>query len=667
MSLASKIIQSENPFSNEKRVRKWLFDVSAYLDKILFSIGLIVVSFLILEYGFFIPDLWTQIINSLTRIVIWFFVVHYVLKLAVAVLLTVSFRTAVFLRRHFKARWFQLFLTLAILTQNAIYFNWFGIPYFETLLNTVNYRFYTEMYIAVTQLSIVIGFMADFMRYSSRLAALKFHPSQSFVLSFLVLIVIGAAFLMMPKAVVPGKNLQWIDALFTATSALCVTGLTVVDTGTHFTVMGQTVILVLIQLGGLGFIAFATFFAMFFGDGVSFKERIMLKDVLNEASFDEAVKTLKQIFVITFVFEMAGAAILYWQWFGWKTDSLAQMEQHFFYAVFHSVSAFCNAGFALWPDSLMRYELHWTGKAVIMALIVVGGLGFSVLRNMTSYVFDKLFGRLIARLYLMKAAFKKIINDFIRRHSDEPSAVPNPNETSYSAIRSILEHYRKELSMQSKFVLTISGLLIAGGTLLVAVLEWNNVLDGFSFSGKIFHAVFQAVTARTAGFNTIDIAALSLPVALVMIFLMFVGASPGSTGGGIKTTTFGIMLVSSFGNLRGQDHVVVFGKLIPSSNIVRALMVITFSVICIFIAVFTLSLTEIGLPIFDLAFETVSAFATVGLSRGVTPQLSEIGKIVIILCMFIGRVGTLSIALAVGASRSQNVKTDYPEESVMIG
>ncbi|MBX7152332.1 hypothetical protein K1X84_11860 [bacterium] len=667
MTAEPKEIQSENPFSGEKRIRKWLFDISAYSDKILFSIGLIVVSFLILEYGFFIPDSWSQIIDGITRIVIWFFVVHYILKLIVATLLTFSFRTVVFLKRHFKAKWFQLFLALAILTQNAIYFNWFGIPYFETLLNTVNYRFYTEMYIAVTQLSIVMGFLADFLRYSSRLAALKFHPSQSFVLSFLILILVGAVFLMMPKAVVHGKNLQWIDALFTATSALCVTGLTVVDTGTYFTVMGQTVILVLVQLGGLGFIAFATFFAMFFGDGVSFKERIMLKDVLNEASFDEAVKTLKQIFVITLAFELAGAVVLYWQWYGWKVSSLAEMEQQIFYAVFHSVSAFCNAGFALWPDSLMRNELQWTGKAVIMVLIVVGGLGFSVLRNMTSYMFDKLLGRFIARLYLLKTMATNAVKTFIRRNSDEPAANPNPETTQYSAIRNILEHYRKELSMQSKFVLTISGLLIIGGTLLVAVFEWNNVLDGFSFHEKIFHAVFQAVTTRTAGFNTIDIAALTLPVALVMIFLMFVGASPGSTGGGIKTTTFGIMLVSSFGNLRGQDRVVVFGKLIPSSNIVRALMVITFSVICIFIAVFTLSITEAGLPIFDLVFETVSAFATVGLTRGITPHLSEVGKLVIILCMFIGRVGTLSIALAVSASQPQNAKTDFPEESVMIG
>ena len=644
------------------RLRDGLLRISIYSNRILFGISFLVMLLIVAEYGFFLPDSFEDAINVIVLVVIWFFVIDYTISLASAIVTAISLRTVYFLRFHFRKKWINLVLTLSIFAQNAVFFNWFDSPYLTHWLHTIDYRLYTQIYIAVTQLSIAFGFFIQFTRYSARIASFKFHPAQSFVLSFVLLIIIGAGLLMMPKASMPGTTLSFVDALFTSASAVCVTGLTVVDTGAHFTVTGQLIILFLIQIGGLGFITFATFFAMYFGEGISLRERILVKDVLNETSYDEALKTLKQIFFITMMCEWIGAALLY---YFFNENEVLWNGSAFFYAIFHAVSAFCNAGFSLWPDSVSR--LGWNSKIVMITLIIIGGLGFSVIRNIFSVAFNKLFSRIEAQWILWKNRIWTMITIQSRVLTNDKNRRPKEELSAYRVLRSIMESHHRELSIQTKFVLTVTFSLILLGSVLFAGIEWHHSLSERPTTDKILESIFQSVSARTAGFNTFDMSAFTVPALLLIIFLMFIGASPGSTGGGIKTTTFGIMLLSSFGNLQGKDRIRLFGRTIPAVNIVRALMVISFSFITVFMAIFLLSITDPDKPILDIVFETVSAFATVGLSRGTTIGLSVSGKMILIACMFIGRVGTVSVALAVASNRKQDIEEPLPEESMMIG
>jgi Trk-type K+ transport system membrane component len=656
-----------NPFSETARLRRQLFRISEWSDRAIFLVSFVVVGLLIAAYGFYLPEELEIWIDATVLTVIWLFVVDYALKLSVAMAQAVTFRSGFFLRSHFRRRWIHLLLTLSILTQNALFFNWFGIERLDIFLRSIDYRLLTQVYLAVTQLYLFVGFLAGLAKYSSRFAALKFHPSQSIVLGFLMAILMGAALLTMPKCTVPGKTTGLMDALFTATSAVCVTGLTVVDTGSHFTLTGQIVILLLIQIGGIGVITFATFFAMFFSSGVTFRERVLVRDVLNAESFDEAGKTLRQIFFITFFCEIAGAVVLFESWGPrWSAMVWDGAWQRAYYAAFHAVSAFCNAGFALWPDSLAREELGWASKYSVAGLIVAGGLGFTVIRNVFSVAFHRLVSRPMIRVRLIWDSFWKTLP--ARLFSRKQSGVPDGGSARrFHTIREMLDRYRDELSVQSRFVLILTVILIASGVVVLLALETSHVLAGLSAAEKIHHAVFQAITARTAGFNTVPIDTLGMSAFIMIVFLMFIGASPGSTGGGIKTTTFGIMLVSSFGNLRGQDRIRIFRRQLPAVAIVRALMVVTFAVTAIFLAVFSLSLTDPTLPIHDVLFEAVSAFATVGLSRGITGELSDAGRAVIMACMFLGRVGTLSIAFAVASEGRSRQEETYPEENLMVG
>lgn len=619
-------------------------------DRILFGLFFVVVASLIAEYGFYLNESISEWIRVSTGVAVWFLVLDYAFKLAVAVTASIVARSWSFLRSHFTRKWPHLLIAMLVVAQQMVFMGWIR----WNLAEAVDSRVWAQMYIAVSQILIVAGFIGPLLRHGSRLAATKFHPSQSLVVGFLLLILVGTAALMMPKATHTGRELGVLDALFTATSAVCVTGLTVVDTPSHFTLTGQFILLVLIQMGGIGIVTFATFFALFFGSGMSIRERVLVRDILNEATFEDAVKTLRQILFVTFLLEGLGAVMLYHGWpdAGQTTPWQTALHKAWF-AVFYSVSAFCNAGFTLSSDSLMTLPA-WPTHGMIAVLIITGGLGFSVIRNLISYGYARTVGRWTA--YVWRTV---VINRSVR-HPD----VVAP-ERRLKAIRALLEQYKAEISMQSKFVLAVSAALILGGTGLIALLEWDRSLAGLDHLLRLSHAFFQSVSARTAGFNTMNLASLAIPTIIGLIFLMFVGASPGSTGGGIKTTTFATMLISSFGNLSGRDRLHVFGRQIPQVAVVRALMVITFSTLFLLCAVFALTLTEHGVPVERLTFEAVSAFATVGLSLGVTPSLSAAGKIIVMASMFVGRVGTLSIAMSVAAPKS--AEKVYPEEPVMIG
>jgi trk system potassium uptake protein TrkH len=435
-------------------------------------------------------------------------------------------------------------------------------------------------------------------------------PSRVLVLGFAVVILFGALLLTLPQATQDGLGLPFLNAAFTATSAVCVTGLVVVDTATTFTLFGQWVILLLIQVGGLGFMTFATMFAMILRKRITLKERLLLQEALNQVSVEGIVRLTKSILQISFAIEAIGALILTLRWysdFGWG--------KALYYGVFHSISAFNNSGFDLFGNfsSLTAFVGDPIINITIMLLIICGGLGFIVLADLLAHP--------------------------------------------------------KKFRIHTKIVLQVSGALILLGAVVILIMEFTNpkTLGPLPLGTKVLAAFFQSVSPRTAGFNTINLASMYDTTLLSMIVLMFIGASPGSTGGGIKTTTFISIVLSVLSTYRSDPHVVLEGRTLPKDVIQKAWAITTSAAFLIFLIISILSLTE-KTDLLTVLFEVTSAFGTVGLSLGLTPTLSVIGKMAIILTMFIGRVGPLTLAFVLSQKKNkQAAHIKYPDERIMIG
>ncbi|WP_035172140.1 TrkH family potassium uptake protein [Caldanaerobius polysaccharolyticus] len=440
----------------------------------------------------------------------------------------------------------------------------------------------------------------------------RLTPTQVLALGFAGIIVIGALLLTLPVATRSGESAGFLTALFTATSAVSVTGLVVVDTGTYWSTFGQIVIMLLIQVGGLGIMTMSTLFALILGRKITFKERLVMQEAFNLTSVGGIVRFAKYILIVSFLFESIGAAIL-------SIRFLPQMgfKKAVYYGLFHSISAFNNAGFDLMGNfnSLTGYVSDWVVNLVIMGLIVFGGLGFYVLLD----VYEQ-------------------------------------------------KHFAR-YTLHSKVVITMTLFLIVAGALLIFLFEYNNpkTLKPLSFSTKILASLFQSVTPRTAGFNTLSLPDMTTASKFLTIILMFIGASPAGTGGGIKTTTFGIILYTVLSVVKGEEQVVLFKRTIPRSTVYRAIAIAFISIFIVLSVTMVLSRTETSDFLTEL-YETTSAFGTVGLSLGLTPKLTAIGKIVIILTMYSGRVGPLTLALAL-AQRQKEKKSimKYADEKVMVG
>lgn len=434
--------------------------------------------------------------------------------------------------------------------------------------------------------------------------------------SFAGLVLVGSLLLALPAAAAPGHHISYLDALFTATSAICVTGLIVVDTPVAFSTFGHVIILLLIQIGGLGYMTISTVLAAALGRNISLQERLTLQTALNVDNLEGLVRFAAVVLKVTLAFELAGAAILSVRW--WQDFGPAAI----WYGLFHSVSAFNNAGFALWSDSLMRWRSDVTVNLVVIALITAGGLGFFVL-------------------------------------------------TELSRLRK--SHVR--LSAHTKVVLSASGVLMAAGTIAYLVLEAANprTLATLPMSERVLAAWFQSVTARTAGFNTIDIGGLTEAALFVTIALMFIGASPGGTGGGVKTTTFSITVAALWATIRGDADTTMFRRRVPTETVSKAFFVCLIAFLALnVIAAFALISEGRGLMV--TLFETASAFGTVGLSMGEAGQpvslvglFTPVGKLLMMLMMFMGRVGPLTLAVALAHRATMNPRIRYPEGKVLIG
>ncbi|PWN06521.1 TrkH family potassium uptake protein [Rhodohalobacter mucosus] len=442
--------------------------------------------------------------------------------------------------------------------------------------------------------------------------AKNINPARLVLLSFISVIIVGTLLLMLPSATVDGLGLNMIDALFMATSAVCVTGLIVVDTATHMSFFGQGVILVLIQLGGIGIITFATFLAMYLSGGIDLSDRNVLKETIPGEKVSTISKTMKRIVLLTFSIEFIGFIAYYFSW----AEAIPDTGERIWFSLFHTVSAFCNAGFSLFTNSLSD-PMNATFLPVnitTMVLIILGGIGFMTLWE--------------------------------------------------SVTRGKGKNRHKQFSIHSIIVFRMTAFLIITGTVLILIIEWNGLLAGETFGNKILYSAFQSITSRTAGFNTIDTAAIGAGATLIIIILMAIGASPSSTAGGLKTTTIYVLYRSMLANIIGTDRVEISNRTVPNAVILRAITSANLAFGVMVAGLVLLTIFE-DFSFIDILFEQVSAFMTVGLSRGITGSLSDPGKLVIISSMFAGRVGMLTVAVAFAQKRPEpNYK--YPEESVMV-
>lgn len=444
-----------------------------------------------------------------------------------------------------------------------------------------------------------------------RIKKVNFSPPQVIVLGFALIILFGALLLMLPISNINGEFLPFIDAFFTSVSATTVTGLEVVDTGTAFSWFGQVIILLLIQIGGLGFMTTATLVALVFKRKISLKERLLLQEAMNQGSMEGIVRLVRRVLFYALVIESA-AAVLYAIRFAFDMP----FGRALYFGVFHAISMFNNSGFDLFGNyrSLMMYTADPAVNLLTMFLIITGGLGFIVISDLMDY------------------------------------------------------RNRRRLTLHSKVVLTMSGFLILSGALVILVFEFTNkdTLGSLDWSGKLWSAFFQSVAPRTAGAHTLDISSLRQATQFFILILMFIGASPSSTGGGIKTTTFMILLGAVVSMIRGRSELVLFRYRLAQERIFKAVTVTMLALFLVIGVALILSTTERGGSFLSILFETTSAFGNVGLSMGITGDLSAASKLILSFTMFTGRLGLLTLAYALGPKRGKRLYR-HPEGKMIIG
>ena len=442
-------------------------------------------------------------------------------------------------------------------------------------------------------------------------------PVRVLILGYLLLIAIGSVFLLLPIS--HKGHFSVIDSIFTSTSAVCVTGLIVKDTPVFFTPFGKAVLLILIQIGGIGYMSIITLFAMLVGRKMTLQEEMMIKTSYNHVSLDDIGRFALSVLKWTVVFESVGAIIMFWRF---MTKYHYSILRSFEKSIFHSVSAFCNAGFSLFSTSLVNFYSDFFIVGTIALLIILGGLGFFVLRDIS-------------------ASFKK----------------------------------RRKISEHSKIVLISTGVLLTVGFLLILLMEYNASLANYNIGGKLFISFFQSVTARTAGFNTIGISSLTNGVLFLIIIFMFIGASPGGTGGGIKTTTFTLLIMGLRALVGSDRRIVILKRNVSESLVNRAFFIFTVSLFFVLLSYFLLLATQGAIHnVMGLLFEELSAFGTVGLSVGsshianvsLSADFNIVGKLVIMLSMVFGKIGPFSIAIALMEYQG-NRNIQYPQLKMMIG
>ena len=473
----------------------------------------------------------------------------------------------------------------------------------------------------------LVYFIRELATINFRFNKAYLNPAQLFISSFLGIILVGTGLLMLPKATHEGIGL--LNALFTSTSAVCVTGLIVVDTGSYFTTFGQSILLLLMQLGGLGIMTFASYFSYFFRGQTSFENQLLLKDTTNSERIGEVFGVLKKILSITFLTELLGAIFIY---FSLSENELSQISDRIFFSVFHAISGFCNAGFSTLENSLYEpiFRFNYPLHLVIAVLFILGGIGFPIVLNIYKY---------------LKYTFSNLL---LKLNNKRP-----------------LPYSPWVINLNTRIVIVTTIILLSVGTLGFYILEYNNTLAEHNWFGKIVTAFFGAATPRTAGFNTVDMQALNVSTLMLIFMLMWIGASPASTGGGIKTSTIAIAALNFVSLGKGKDRIEVYKREVSSNSIRRAFAIISLSLMVISIAIFLMTIFEKDIAIIDIAFEAFSAYSTVGLSTGITSSLSSSSKIVLIFTMFIGRVSMLTLLIAM-LRKAKHLNYRVPTDEILI-
>ncbi|MDX1960636.1 MAG: potassium transporter TrkG [Leptospiraceae bacterium] len=567
---------------------------------ILIFSGIISLITLTIEFGFYFPQSWNYPIRIINQIVIWYFIFYQLVAFLFAL---EDYRS------YFRNNRPEVLITLLVLLQKI----------FESSIVSFIEKYElkgdeaTLIFLAINQVFFSLSGLITLFRNTRIYNFNRVNPSLMFAMSFFAIIMFGTFLLSLPKA--QAKDIPLVDIFFTVISATCVTGLSTIDISVNLTRTGQVILLFLIQIGGLGLITLTTFFSIFLAGQASVNDRLLMKDLLSEEALGKVRSLIKDIAVQTFLIEIFGAILLY---LSFPNIFIFTTGDKIFLSIFHSISAFCNAGFSLFPKGLAEEFIVKENffLTTIIILIIMGGIGFSVLGQV----------------------FRKYLT---RNLSNE------------------------RFTISSKLAISLSFGLILVGTIAYLILEDSYTLKNKDFDEKLFHSLFYSVTTRTAGFNTLDISAMGIPMVFFSLLLMWIGASPNSTGGGIKTTTFAVSFLQIFDFVRGKSKVEIFKREVAQSTLFRAGATIVLSLFVIFSAIFGMVLLE-KFSFLDICYEVVSAFATVGLTRGITTNLSSASKLILCFVMFAGRVGILTILIAI-IPKKESHKYDYPKEYVIVG
>lgn len=541
----------------------------------------------------------------------------YTITLSAAVLSIISRYVKSKLGLRYEVFLFDLFSVSFFIILIGDFTQLFEFPYVTKLFHAEGWRIFALFLVFIRELA---ALKIDFKRT-------VLNPAQLFIVSFIVIILIGALVLMLPKATHNG--ISFIDAIFTSTSAVCVTGLIVVDTGSYFTQFGQLSILVFIQLGGLGIMTFASYFSYFFQGGSSYENQLALSQMNNSDKLGEVFSTLKKIILITFIIEVTGAFAIYQTL---NNISFESSADKIFFSLFHAVSGFCNAGFSTLPNSLYEpfFRFNYPLHLILSALFIIGGIGFPIVFNLANYI----------RHLVIKWIYRLFRNS---RGYSRPWVI----------------------NLNTRIVLITTGILITLSTLFTFLIEYNNTLAVHDLGGKIVTAFFNATTTRTAGFNSINMADMHLATIMIFILMMWIGASPASTGGGIKTSTVAVAFLNFISLAKGKERIEIYRREIADISVRRSFAIISLSLIVVGLATCILVSIEPELGLKEVVFECFSAYSTVGLSLGVTAKFGTISKVVLMVVMFIGRVSMLSILIALMKHvRYKNYR--YPTETILI-
>lgn len=602
--------------SFRERVNIFLYDSKDWVLQRLkftsFIVSVVAIGTLIYNYGFPQTAASSELLLNIIKASFTFYILYYLTRLIY------DFNPKKFLRKT----WFEGLMMLFLIVEGISY-NVFGTLLLPSLFVKLGMSGFSEFSTVFIQFYFLVLVGLEIGRSTTIIPLLKLHPASLFMLSFLLIILGGTGLLMLPEMTVNG-DLSFLDSLFTSTSATCVTGL-MVENATEFTFKGQVIILIMIKLGGLNIIAFGSFIALISKFGVGVKHHEVIEDFVNRDNALSAKGMLGRIIIWSTIIEIIGSILIYVMWL--DKVPFKSAGDKVFSSVFHSVSAFNNAGISLFQDGIYdetvrtNHGVMW----IITILIFVGALGFNAIFNVFSW----------------------------------------------SAVRDRYKSRWKSISFSSKIALYFSIGLVLLGAIGFFALEQDKTLADASFGDQLMHSIFQSVN-RTSGFASIDYAEASIPFLLIMIFLMFIGASSSSTGGGIKTSTFAILWASTLATITGRKRIELFKRTVNNDLVLRAFAVLIFFIVGNLICIIALSITEghilemEGRSIIDLIFEEVSALGTVGLSTGITTELSSAGKIIVMLSMFIGRVGTLTVAFAVSKRVISN-NYEYPEGQTMVG